>query len=114
MIEATRAAGQTELIASRERKALLTVTPAKPGRNTIRVRVLRNDDRVVDPLEVSVDLSNAGAGIEPLRRRLDARDDGYFDYSGPELAVAGRWTVRIDVLIDDFEQAVFETEIEIK
>jgi copper transport protein len=113
-IEAARESGQTVLIVARDRKALLAVTPARAGRNMIRVRILGRDDRLIDPVEVTVDLSNADAGIEPLQRRLAAIDDGYFEYAGPELAVAGRWTIRIDALIDDFEKAIFETEIPVK
>ncbi len=111
---AARGAGQTSLIVARDYKALLAVSPARPGRNNIRVRILRPDDRLIDPLEVSIDLSNAEAGIGPLHRTLASVDDGYFDYSGPELAVAGRWSIRIDALIDDFQKAIFETEILIK
>jgi copper transport protein len=113
-IDAARGSGQTVLIVARDHKALLAVTPARPGRNAIRVRILRGDDSLIDPLEVTIDLSNAEAGIEPLQRKLVAAADGYFDYSGPELAVAGRWTVRIDALIDDFQKAMFETEIVVK
>lgn len=113
-IASMRGAGQTVLIAGRDHKALLAVSPARPGRNTIRVRVLGNDDRLIDPSEVVIDLSNAAVGIEPLQRKLAPLDDGYFEYAGPELAVAGRWTIRIDALIDDFTKAIFETEIDVK
>ena len=110
-LEASRTAGQTVLIVARDRKALLSVTPARPGRNTIRTRILGNDDAFIEPLEVSVDLSNGDVGIEPLHRKLVPAADGYFENVGPELAIAGRWTIRIEVLINDFEKAIFETEI---
>jgi len=113
-IQAARGSGQTLLIVARDYKALLAVAPARPGRNSIRVRILRPDDLLIDPLEVTIDLSNAEAAIGPLQRKLASADDGYFEYAGPELAVAGRWSVRIDALIDDFQKAIFETEILIK
>jgi copper transport protein len=113
-VDAARGGGQTVLIAARDYKALLMVAPARPGRNAIRVRVLANDDRLIEPLEVTIDLSNAEAGIEPLKRKLVSAGDGYFKYSGPEFAVAGRWTIRIAALINDFEQSVFETGIDVK
>jgi copper transport protein len=113
-IKAARGAGQTVLIVARDYKAVIAVSPARPGRNSIRVRILGSDDRLIDPLEVAIDLSNSQAGIEPLRRKLAAIDDGYFEYSGPELTLAGPWTVRIDALIDDFAKAIFETEILVK
>jgi copper transport protein len=113
-VEAARETGQTALIVVGNRKALLLIDPARAGRNTIRVRVLNDDDQPIDPLEVSVDLSNPAAGIEPLHRALTPAEDSYFDYTGPELSIAGTWTIRIDALISDFEKSVFETEIIVK
>jgi len=113
-IDAARDTGQTVLVVAHDRKAVVAVTPARPGRNTIRVRILDNDDGVIDPMDVAVDLFNTDAGIEPLQRRLEGVADGYFELTGPELAVAGRWTIRIDALINDFEKAIFETEILVK
>ena len=112
--EAAREAGQTILVAAGPREALIMVTPARAGRNTIRVRVLGPSDAPIEPLEMSVDLSNSVAGIEPLHRDLTAKGDGYFELTGPELTVGGSWTVRVDALINDFEKSFFETEILVK
>ncbi len=114
VIEATRTAGQTMLIPAGDRKALLMVTPARAGRNTIRARIFAADDGIIDPLEVAVELSNPRAGIEPLRRVLASVGDGFFEYAGPDLAIAGRWVVRIEALIGDFEKSFFETEISVE
>ena len=112
--DAAREAGHTALIVSGTRKALLMVTPARPGRNTIRVRVFGPDKRPIDPLELTLDLSNPIAGIEPLHRDLKPVGDSYFEYAGPELGSAGRWSVRIEALVSDFEKSIFETEVSIK
>lgn len=66
-----------------------------------------------EPKEVAIELSRPAAGIEPIRRVMTA-DNGSYVLEGPELAVAGTWTLRLDVLIDDFEKAIFETEIPIR
>lgn len=112
--DAAREVGHTSLISSGARQALLMVTPARPGRNTIRVRVFGPDGQPIDPLELTVDLSNPVAGIEALHRDLKPAGDSYFDYAGPELGIAGRWIVRIEALVSDFEKSIFETELSIK
>ena len=112
--EAARESGQTILVVASPRKALIMLTPSRAGRNTIRVRVLDSSDAPVEPLEVSVDLSNSVAGIEPLHRDLTAMGEGYFELTGPELTVGGSWTVRVHALINDFEKSFFETEILVK
>ena len=37
-----------------------------------------------------------------------------FVRTGPELAVPGTWTLRVEALIDDFEKAIFATRIIIR
>lgn len=112
--DAARETGHTALIVSGTRKALLMVTPARPGRNTIRVRVFGPDGQPIDPLELTLDLSNPIAGIEPLHRDLKPVGDSYFEYAGAELGSAGWWIVRIEALVSDFEKSVFETDVSIK
>ena len=94
---------------SRGRIAEIEITPAAAGRNLIVVRL----DLPAEPKEVAIELAQPAAGIEPIRRTL-AADNGSYVLEGPELAVAGTWTVRLDVLIDDFEKAIFETAIPVR
>ena len=89
--------------------AEIEVTPAVPGRNLIIVRL----DLPAPPKEVTVELSNPAAGIEPIRRPM-ADDNGAYVLDGPELAVPGDWKIRLDVLVTDFDKATFETEIPIR
>ena len=91
------------------RVAEIEVAPALAGRNLIVVRM----DLARDPKDVTIELSQPGAGIEPIRRQMSA-DNGSYVLEGPELAIAGTWTVRVDVLIDDFEKAIFETAVPIR
>ncbi len=89
--------------------AEIEITPARAGRNLIVVRL----DLADEPKEVAIELSQPAAGIEPIRRLMTA-DNGSYLLEGPELAVPGTWTIRLDVLIDDFEKAIFETAIPIR
>ena len=52
--------------------------------------------------------------INAVVRRVMTADNGSYLLEGPELAVPGTWTLRLDVLIDDFEKAIFETAIPIR
>ena len=58
-------------------------------------------------------LSNAAAGIEPIKRpaRLVA---GVWRVDDLVVPVAGRWKVRLDILVSDFEMVKLESEIAIR
>ena len=40
--------------------------------------------------------------------------DGRFQLAGPELALPGTWALRGEVLIDDFEKAIFATRVVVR
>lgn len=99
-------------IASGDYHARVEITPAIGGRNTIGVAV---SDGTGDPIaaqEVTAVWSLPSAGIEGLARALSPSSDGRF--SGEvDLPVTGQWLIQIDVLVSDFEKAVFRAEVEI-
>ena len=95
------------------RMALINVDPAIAGRNQLDVRFLGADGRIFSPLEASVELANPLAGVEGLTRRLEKLDDGHYRLSGPEFALPGAWRLRIDALVNDYEQASFVAAIPI-
>jgi copper transport protein len=107
-------AGRSDVVTARGHSAFFSVTPGRPGWNRVRVRVLGPDAQPLEPIEVTVELSLSGAGMEPLTRKLAAVGDGYFEHAGPELATAGAWRLRIDALITDFDKVSFETRIEVR
>lgn len=59
-------------------------------------------------------LENAAAGIAPIRRPAQKPGDGTWRVDGLIIPAAGRWSVRIDVLVSDFEMVRLDTEIEIR
>ncbi len=106
--------GVAVALMQRGRMAVIEVEPARAGRNTVSLYLADRAGQPVSPLEVEVELANPTAGIAPLRRKLVRTEAGRYQYSGPELALAGRWTLRLDLLINDFEKAILETEIAIR
>jgi copper transport protein len=101
------------VVANEERGyvAKIAMSPARAGSNAIVVELWAPDGRQPAALEVTAELSRPEARIEPLLRKLTA--DGGKRYVNDRLPVplAGRWSVRIDALISDFDSAVFETEV---
>ncbi|WP_225771590.1 copper resistance CopC/CopD family protein [Inquilinus sp. Marseille-Q2685] len=92
----------------------LTVTPGRAGPVTASIVVMTGDFGPLDAKEVTLVLSNPGAGIEPIRRKAARAGDGSWRVDGLVVPVPGRWTARIDVLISDFEIAKLEDMIDIR
>lgn len=60
----------------------------------------------LDPLdarEVTFIFSNPDAAIEPFRRMVKKPGDGTWRADGIVLPLPGEWTVRVNVLISDFD-----------
>jgi copper transport protein len=61
--------------------------------------------------EVTLTLSLPERGIEPMERSASLGPDGYWHVRKVELPFAGRWQVRIDALVTDFERITLEDEL---
>ena len=97
-------------------EALMADVTLEPGRvGTLRasIVVLRGDFSPFDPKEVALVLSHPAAGVEPIRRAATLRD-GVWQIDALPLPVSGRWQVRVDVLVSDFEKQMLEDSVEIR
>lgn len=65
------------------------------------------------PDKVRLELSLPDRDIRPIYYDLTLVHDGSYMSSIPSLTVSGRWLVRIDVLVDDFNKVKFETALEV-
>jgi copper transport protein len=97
-------------VSARGYTARLRIDPARPGRNTVTVMLVDKQGRPVSAPEVTAQLSLPEAGVEPLERRLTPSGAGSF-VGEVETPLAGRWSVRIDALVSDFEKVVFRAEL---
>lgn len=77
----------------------VTVTPMAHGTGDLTVR------------ELSVILSNPAAGIEPIRKKAQMNGDGDYVVEGLRLPIPGRWHVRVEILISDFEMTAPEGDV---
>jgi copper transport protein len=82
--------------------ATLTLAPGRAGPLAVEIALATADFGALPAKEVRVTFTNEAAGIEPIRRPA-TEADGVWRIDGLTLPVAGVWTVRLDVLVSDFE-----------
>ncbi len=92
----------------------VTVTPGRVGPVAISAILMTGEFGPLDAREVTFVLSNPAAGIEPFRRSAEKPGDGTWRAEEVVLPLPGTWTLRIDILITDFEMARIEGEVEIR
>ena len=92
----------------------LTATPGRPGPVTIHLSLMTRKLEVLGSKEVTVSLANPGAGIEPMVRHAVKMADGTWQVEKVVLPVPGRWIVRVEVLVTDFEKFTLESSVELR
>lgn len=113
-LAATASSPATAHIHTDKLMADVTLTPGRVGPTKASISILDGEFAPLDPQEVTLVLANPTAGIEPVRRPATRSADGGWHIESLNLPVPGRWTIRIDVLISDFELAKIEDTIEIR
>lgn len=92
----------------------MQVTPGSPGMNSVELRVsLEAGGTPEDVMRVTLHLDNPALGIEGISRTMERVDTGRYVLRGPEFAVPGRWRVKIDLLVSDFEKRTVGTSVDI-
>lgn len=97
-----------------EAMADLSVTPGRTGPVSVSAMIMTGDFGPLDAQEVAFVFVNPDAGIEPFRREASKPGDGTWRADDVVLPLAGRWTVRLDILVTDFDIVRLTTEIEIR
>jgi copper transport protein len=93
--------------------AEIAVTPGRAGVVEVSAIILAPDFTAITPKEVTFVLSNPQAGIEPMRRKATLQADGVWRAADVIVPIAGRWRVRVDILINDFELVRLQDTIEL-
>jgi copper transport protein len=95
--------------------ALVEVSPGRAGPNRLAVTLGRASGAALPPpAEVWAEVELPAAGVGPIRRRLRPEGDGRFVHDGPEFALPGRWSVRVDVLAGEFEQDSLQVVVDLR
>lgn len=92
----------------------ITVTPGRAGTVEVSAFLLKGDFDPLDAKEVTFVLSNPDAGIEPIKRPAGKAADGRWKTENMLLPLPGKWNIRVDILISDFELARISGEIELR
>lgn len=93
--------------------AEVSIFPAAAGPVTVTVAPMAHGTGDLAVKELSVILSNAAAGIEPLRRKAEMNGEGDYVVKDLRLPVPGRWHIRVEILISDFEMTAPEGDVTI-
>jgi copper transport protein len=79
----------------------------------VEILVLDAELRPLAVKEVTLVLSLPAAAIEPLRRDAIAAGEGSWRVDDLRVPLAGRWRLRVEILIDDFEKVALEDQVEL-
>lgn len=97
----------------RGRPVTVELSPGRTGRNRLTVRLAGPDGKPLVLKEVTAELSLPDAGVEAISRRLAEAEPGTYQLDGLELPVAGRWALRLDLLVSDFEKLIGRVTLEV-
>lgn len=103
--------GRTVSAEVRGRVATISFDPARAGPNGVVVRVMGADGNPLVAQGARIEMALPALGVEPIARELTANGGGTYTLSGTDLPIAGRWSLRLDVLVSDFEKLIFRTEL---
>ncbi len=95
-------------------RAVLVAVPGQAGANQIEVSLEDAGGLPRDAREVRLRLALPEAGIEPVIYEIGRVAPGLYLAPAALLPVSGPWSLRLDVLIDDFTKVILEGQVEIR
>ena len=63
--------------------------------------------------ELTIVLANPAIGIEPMQRHGVSEGDGFWRIDDLRIPAAGRWQLRVEILVSDFEKLVLNEEVDL-
>jgi copper transport protein len=89
------------------------VSPGRVGSNDFLLQLMHGDGTPLQAKEATLTLSLPDRGIAGLERTSTLGDDHYWHVDKVPLPVAGRWHMRIDALVTDFQKITLEDDMDI-
>ena len=90
------------------------ISPGKVGSDDFVLQLMAGDASPLPAKEATLTLSLPERGIEPIERAATLGPDGYWHLRGVPLPLPGRWHMRIDALVTDFEKVTLEDDFEVR
>jgi copper transport protein len=93
----------------------IEVEPVRARGAEVSVQVMNGEMKPLSAKEVTLILSNPWKGIEPVRRVALREGDSTSSWRVDDLRIpiAGRWHLRVDILITDFDKVSIEDDVEL-
>ena len=89
------------------------VSPGKVGIDHFVLQLMDGDGALLPAKEATLTLSLPARGIEPFERKGVLGADGYWSVRDVAIPFAGRWHLRIDALVTDFERITLEGDLDV-
>jgi copper transport protein len=89
------------------------MSPGTVGADSFVLQLMNGDGSLLKPKEAMLTLSLPERGIEPLERAAELGADGYWHVREVPIPYPGRWHVRIDALVSDFDRITLEDELDV-
>jgi copper transport protein len=89
------------------------ISPATVGTDSFVLQLMHADGSPLEAKEAVLILSLPERGIEPLERKPVPGADGYWHVADVPLLYPGRWHLRIEALVTDFEKIALEDEFDV-
>lgn len=94
--------------------ASVLIQPARAGPVKVVIEPKTPDLVPLAVKEVTISLAADAGGMEPLRREARLVSGNKWEIEGLTIPTAGRWRVRIELLIDDFERTGLDAVIVVR
>ena len=100
-------------IHTRQAMFQVMISPGSIGTDSFVLQLMTGDGTPLAAREATLILSLPERGIEPLERKASLGPDGYWHVGGVPVPYPGRWHLRIDALITDFQQITLEDDFDV-
>jgi copper transport protein len=90
------------------------ISPGNVGSDDFVLQLMAGDASPLPAKEATLTLSLPERGIEPIERRALLGPDGYWHLYSVPLPLPGRWHVKIDARVTDFEKVTLEDDVEVR
>ena len=100
-------------IHSNRAMADIEIAPPRDGGRRITVSVLDGQFGPLAAKEVTLFLSNPQAGIERLSLPATHVGGTTWQIDGGQIPLAGRWLLRVEILVNDFEKVALEDQLDL-
>jgi copper transport protein len=89
------------------------VSPGRVGADSFVLQLMDGEGSPLQAKEATLVLSLPERGIEPLERKAALGADGYWHIAEVPIPYPGRWHVRVEALVSDFEKITLEDELDV-